>query len=312
VGWEVARALVFKAQQGVKVRMLLDGSGSAAKSAKAQVLFDFIRQGGVQLIVNPAGLTKAHLDHRKIFVMDGLVGFTGGMNIGNSYQRAWHDQQTRLRGPIVAKLQSAFLTRWKEEGGTPPSTFERVFPKLLETSKGAVARSVSHDGAGVDRNIKAAYLRAIGTAQKSIKIANPYFSDEDVIGALCQAAKRHVKVQVVLPKENDVGIMKTAAAAYYNQLIDAGVEVYEYEPRMAHEKVAIMDGLWCTAGSSNLDARSLEFNDELNWITLDAGVADIIQKTLFDVDLAQSQRMKKRTGFFSWFDGLFRSVSVWL
>ena len=142
-----------------------------------------------------------------------------------------------------------------------------------------------------DQNIKAMYLRAIATSQKSIKIANPYFTDEDVVDALRVASRRGVKVQVVLPQDNDMAIVQHASRHYYPKLVRSGVQVYEYKGRMAHEKVAVFDGRLATFGSSNLDARSLFNNDELNLIVTDERVAQDIELNLFNADLPDCDLM---------------------
>jgi cardiolipin synthase len=144
-----------------------------------------------------------------------------------------------------------------------------------------------------DHNVKAMFLRAVGTAQKSIRIANPYFTDEDIFASLCAAVRRGVRVQIILPQNNDEKLVQRASRDAYPELLKAGVEIYEYKDRMAHEKVEVIDGRWATFGSSNLDARSLTFNDELNLVVTDTGVAGDIEKRLFDVDLLNSERILK-------------------
>ncbi len=294
VGNKVADLLGKKAQEGVKVRVLVDEYGTeGADKEAAEKMIAGMRAKGVDVIVNPTNVLKAHLDHRKVLVVDGARGFTGGMNIGENYQRKWHDQQTRVEGPAVSKLQDAFLAHWKRESGADPAPDElkKLYPPLTEASGGVETYVIPHEGDSKDQNIKAAYLRAIGTAQTSIDVATPYFADKEVIASLCDAAKRGVKVRVVLPAENDVSILKRVATAAYPDLIKSGVEVYEYQGRMAHEKVATIDGQWSTFGSSNLDGRSLKENDELNAVVLDPGVAKDIKARLFDVDVAKSTRI---------------------
>lgn len=294
VGGKVVDVLCAKAKAGVKVRVLLDELGSTSDSKEKVVEYvDRLKAAGAQVIINPTPLLQGDLDHRKVLVIDGQQAFTGGMNIGNHYQREWHDQQTLVQGPAVEHLQDAFFAHWTREGGALPADSEKAkyYQPVAEVPGGSETYVVTHEGDKQDRNIKAAYLKAFGTAEKSITLANPYFADADVIKALAAAAKRGVKVQVIVPAENDMAIVKRAAQANYPDLINAGVEVYEYQGRMAHQKVAVVDGKWATVGSSNLDARSLEYNDEMNLVVLDEKFAGDVQRKMFDVDLPQSKRI---------------------
>ncbi len=284
IGQGLADLLSAKAKAGLKVRLMIDEHGSKVDDDPALVnMLNGMRASGVAIIVKKPPFLKSHLDHRKVVVIDGKVGFTGGMNIGRWYQVDWHDQQTLIKGPAVGKLQEAFVERWKSAGGSFGAE-EDLFPAIEQYPDGAETQVIQHIGKR-DQNIKAMYLRAIGTAQKSISIANPYFTDEDVIDALRSAARRGVKVQVVLPKDNDQALVQRASRASYPKLIKAGVRIYEYKGRMAHEKVAVFDGRWATFGSSNLDERSLMNNDELNLIITDYRVAQEIELRLFDADL---------------------------
>jgi len=292
-GWTVARLLADKAKAGVRVRVMVDANGSSVNTdSEVQKLLAFLKDGGVQVIVKRLAIDMSHLDHRKVLVVDGDTAFTGGMNIGQSYQKDWHDQQTLIQGPAVTALQSAFLERWRAAGGTvPDAETPDLFPPLKEVPGGADTRVVAHEGNAKDQNIRAMYLRAIGTAQASIRIANPYFMDAAVIEELGRAAKRGVTVQVVLPEDNDVAIVQRGSRAFYPDMLRAGIEIYEYQGRMAHEKVAVFDSRWSTFGSSNLDARSLRYNDELNLAVSDPGVARYIETNLFGEDLKRSKRI---------------------
>ena len=290
IGQGLAQLLEAKAKAGLKVRLMIDEHGSKVDDDKGlREMLDNMRANGIAIIVKKPPFLKKHLDHRKVVVIDGKIGFTGGMNIGSLYQIEWHDQQTLVEGPAVAKLQEAFVERWKAAGGSVGAD-EDLYPIIEEYPDGAQTQVIQHLGLR-DQNIKAMYLRAIGTAQKSIKIANPYFTDEDVVDALRHAARRGVKVQLVLPQDNDMAIVQHASRHYYPKLVKAGVQVYEYKGRMAHEKVAVFDGRWATFGSSNLDARSLFNNDELNLIVTDTRVAEDIETRLFDTDLPDCEFM---------------------
>lgn len=311
-GERVVELLCEKARAGVEVRVLLDGSGTEAYSdPRLDDFFARFRAAGVECIVNPPSLVRGHLDHRKILVVDGKLGFTGGSNIGDHYHNDWHDQQTLVRGPAVHALQEAFFRGWGREGGKMPKAQERgrFFRAGPPVASGAETYVVPHEGGSADQNIKAAYLRAIQTAERRITIANPYFTDADVLQALCNAARRGVQVQVLLPAVNDVWILRDAARGFYPDLIEAGVEVYEYQGRVAHQKVAVIDGLWTMTGSSNLDARSLRNNDELNVLALDPKFAATVQRRLFDVDLHPSRSTRIREADPSLRERLARFVS---
>jgi cardiolipin synthase len=290
IGWAVGKKLAAKAKEGVKVRVVIDQYGSAVdKDPEVQKLLAFMNANGVEARQHKSGFLTGHRDHRKVMVIDGDTGFTGGMNIGSLYQQKWHDQQTFVSGPAVADLQKAFVEKWQASGGVIPAG-EELYPPLQEVSTGVETRVVTHRG-GADQNIKAMYLRAISTAQRSIRIANPYFVDPEIVKVLVKAAGRGVKVQIVEPEDNDMKIVQRGSRAFYPDLLKAGVEIYEYQGRMAHEKVAVMDGYWVTCGSSNLDSRSLVVNDELNLMVFDAGLARYVESQLFDNDIKNSKRI---------------------
>lgn len=290
IGQDFADLLVERAKAGVRVRIVIDKYGSDADNQQGvKDILGFLNKNGVTALVNRASKTGRR-DHRKVMVIDGTTAFTGGMNVGRDYQVNWHDQQTYIAGPVVAKIQEAFLANWRAAGGDAPSPSENLFPALQEYPNGAEARVVTHWGQK-DRNIMAMYLKAFATAQRSIRIADPYFADPDVVDTLCAAARRGVKVQVVMPQDNDVAIVQHAARGYYPKLLKAGVEIYEYRGRMAHEKVAVIDTYWSTFGSSNLDSRSLWYNDELNIAATDPELAGYIETNLFDKDIQNSDHI---------------------
>jgi len=294
IGWGLARKLAAKAKEGVQVRLLVDFYGSGVKKgAEIQKLLAFLRESGAEALTNDSARWTGSRDHRKVMVIDGELGFAGGMNIGGHYQVDWHDQQSFISGPAVARLQDSFLEHWAEAGGAVQEKDRAEFyPELKEIPGGVEARVVCHRG-NEDRNIKAMYLRAFHTAQRSIRVAAPYFGDPDIVDALSAAAARGVRVQIVLPALNNKKIAMQSSRSFYPQLLKAGAEVYEYQGRMAHQKVAVIDGLWSSFGSSNLDSRSLKNNDELNVVALDAGLAGRIGSDMFDKDLPQSLRILK-------------------
>lgn len=295
-GWEFARKLAAAADRGCEVRVLIDpiGSVSTGTGATDPKLLAFLKEHGVQTAVYGAGALGNRLNHRKILVVDGSRGFTGGMNIGDDYSAHWHDTHLELSGPAVAGLHGSFLAQWRGQGGGESKV---AFAPPAASGRSA-ARVISHTG-NEDRNLQLAYLRAIDTAQSSIRIANPYLTDPEVMNHLIAAAKRGVKVQLVLPAINDAGMVHELERSWYQALNDAGAEVFEYPDRMAHEKVATFDGKVSTIGSSNLDARSLLSNDECNVWSADSAVAAELDRRLFDADIAVSTRITEyRPGIF--------------
>ncbi len=289
-GWEMAKHLADAAKRGCDVKVIYDPMGSAHTDGKAtdQKLYQYMRDAGVQVIAQTPGPMADHLTHRKITVVDGQTGFIGGMNVGENYSTRWHDCHSEVKGQGVADLQKLFVEQWKADGGTlKPGEEQKLFPKLSDVGTTS-ARMVGHVGRD-DQNMKLGYLRAIDTAQKEIKIASPYFSDPDVVAHLKQAVARGVDVTVVLPHTNNQKFEQDAERAMYSDMVKSGIKVYEYSGRpMAHDKVATFDGKLATIGSSNLDARSLDNNDEANVWSDDPKVAATLNQQLFGVDLTQS------------------------
>ena len=299
-GWEMAHRLMaaakgdaFKNRKPVKVRVLYDAQGSKKTDP---ALFQEMRNAGVEVVCQPSGVLLGHLTHRKIIVIDGKVGFIGGMNVGDAYRYVWHDVHSRVRGPEVAQLQRLFLEQWKAHGGQiQPREEARLFPKLRSHADGVRARVVGHKGLS-DRQLKFAFLRAIDSTSKSIEILMPYFADPDIVEHLCEALRRGVSVRLILPRDCDQKHVAQAARAFYADLERAAqtpgagaLEICEYAGApMTHAKVGIFDGRLTTIGSSNLDFRSLHNNDEANlWIDCKI-LAAALRTQLFKHDAAQS------------------------
>jgi cardiolipin synthase len=282
-GREYASHLIAAAKRGVTVNVMMDGHGSKGNDA----LVAELRANGVNVNVGKTDLIGAQVDHRKVLVVDGKTGFTGGMNI-TDHDPGWRDMHSKVEGPAVQDLEKAFAARWKDETGGPLPG-KTVGAPPVAPKGGESVRVVPHTG-DQDENIRLAYMRAIDTATTSITIADPYFTDSEVMDHLTRAAARGVAVKVVWPAQNDEPTARAVARAHYQQLIDAGIQVYEYQPAMAHQKVAVIDGKFATIGSSNLDARSLRADHELNVMTVDPVFAGKLEGAI-DGDIAQSTRM---------------------
>jgi cardiolipin synthase len=299
-------------KKGANVRWMLDEFGTNdGQEVEAKKMMGKMRDLGIDLTVNDTPGTVSELNHRKIAVLMNrtptavgtAVGYTGGMNIGNHYQgrgidgheHGWHDQTNRVQGPAVALLLEAVLQNWERDGGKHyPEADEIAAMRAAcaaspEVPGGVDTWVIPHNGSGEDRNIKFAYLRAMATAKDTIRIANPYWGDRDIIDGLIKAAKDGVDVRVYFPAENDQAIMARTARAAYELLAEAGVKVFEV-PGMSHLKVGAFDDV-VMAGSSNLDSRSLEFNDELNLLWRGRAAAEDVQARLFGPDEARSKRI---------------------
>ncbi|HEY3999904.1 MAG TPA: phosphatidylserine/phosphatidylglycerophosphate/cardiolipin synthase family protein, partial [Candidatus Xenobia bacterium] len=285
----------------VAVRILYDDFGSSLSNGQRTDprVYQFLRDHGVEIAAHPPGPLGNHLDHRKIMVLDGTTGYIGGMNVGNEYRDLWHDVHSRVTGPVVNDLQRLCNEQFKEfVGPIPPSEEAAMFPRLAAPPNAKPTRVIGHIGHR-DRNLKMTYLRAIQTATQRICIADPYFSDPDIVDALAAAAKRGVQVDIVVPKYNNHKLEGAASRHDYDKLQAAGARVHEYYGRvMAHDKVAIFDNHLATIGSSNLDMRS-DWDDEANVWVEDPAVVDDLYKNLFQKDFTKSEDMagyKPRVG----------------
>jgi cardiolipin synthase len=278
---QVAEALARKAEQGIEVRVLLDASGSSRMDDK---LFERMKKAGVKLAkyrpLRFSNLARVNSrDHRKIVVVDGRIGFVFGHGIaeewvGNAQDKNhWRDTGARLEGPIVGALQSAFTENWVEETGEV-LVGERFFPKLQPA--GSIAAHLAyHFNHGSVSAVDLLYRIAFVSAQKQLWIQNPYLAADDaMLDLIGQAAERGVDVRVMLPGEiTDAQIVRHAGHSHFANLLRRGVKIYEYQKTLNHQKVMIIDGLWSHLGSTNLDNRSFESNDEVSLGIVDPEIA---------------------------------------
>ncbi len=275
-------ALIERAQHGVKVHVMVDGMGMLKFKQADQ---DRLLAGGVQYIVYgrehwwEVKPNINHRTHRKLLIIDGHLGFTGGMCIdddwtGNATQvDHWREIQLQAEGPVVREMQSVFTTNWLQ-------TTSRLlvgpdyFPAEIPPRTGARALCYK-SGPGEDpENARISYLLGIASARKSIRIQHAYFVPDDLaLGMLLDARKRGVEVDVIIPAHNDSSFGRAASRSRWGKLLAAGVRFHQYEPAMYHCKMMIVDDLFLTIGSVNFDNRSFGINDEVAVNTLDAGVA---------------------------------------
>ncbi|MGZ5085976.1 MAG: cardiolipin synthase [Usitatibacter sp.] len=314
VGRQFAAALAERARAGLDVRLIYDAAGSF-KTPKE--FFGELAASGVKVVeYNPlspgtvltSGLEELnHRDHRKLTVVDTRVAFVGGINISSVYgstsnplakddnlpfdQRPWRDMQSRIEGPVVADLERAFLAQWAAQKKEDAVQDKAYFPQL--SAQGShVVRVI--EGSPSQQNVNAMYvalISAIENAEKEVRIMNPYFvPHESLCNALENAARRGVDVRLVLPSHSDSRLAYHAGRSYYGDLLEAGVRIFERNDRMLHAKAAIVDGVWSTVGSTNLDWRSLLYNDEINIVVIGPEFAAQMNR-VFGQDLKESEEI---------------------
>jgi cardiolipin synthase A/B len=285
----------------VRVNLLYDGVGSLGTPVE---YFERLRQAGVQVCeyapVNPLRATRGwqlnNRDHRKILVVDGATGFTGGINISSVYlsgsfarrrkppvQDGWRDTHVEVRGPAVHDLQQLFVQTWEDQcGGMDQADY---FPTIRPAGDKVVRVIAGQPG---DNEVYAALLSAIERAQRSVYLTVGYFvPDPRTLEALERAALRGVDVRLALPGVSDFWAPLHAGRSHYSRLLASGVRIYERRDALLHAKTAVIDGVWSTVGSTNVDWRSFALNAEANVEVLDAAFAARMQE-LFWTDLQHS------------------------
>jgi cardiolipin synthase len=298
IGREFAQALSERARAGVKVHVLLDWVGSAKMDENA---LTEMKQAGVEVerFHEPEWWRPWRLNnrtHRKVLVVDGMVGFTGGVGIADQWRGDaqdvdhWRDTHFRAEGPVVAQMQAVFNDNWLKATGRVLDG-EAYFPQLAPRGTQA-AQMFSSSPTGGSESMHLMYLMVITAARHSIELSSSYFvPDELAVGALVEAAKRGVRVRIIVPGTTiDSETVRKASRALWGPMLAAGVEIWEYQPTMFHCKVLIADGLLVSVGSTNFDNRSFSLNDEANLNVLDASFAQQ-QRAVFEADLKRSKRI---------------------
>jgi cardiolipin synthase A/B len=308
VGRKFSDLLLKKQAEGVQVNLIYDSVGSITNPAS---FFQRLRDGGVQVVAfNPVNPFKAqgewllvHPDHRKILIVDGKIAITGGINISSVYSSRpsggdegegaplpWRDTDVRIEGPAVAEFQKLFLETWSKQNG-PERSGRDYYPKLKE--EGTALVQVIGSAPGTDNRITfIAYVAAITFAENSIHLTNAYFiPDDQILKAFTDAARRGVDVRIILPGTTDSTLALYAAQYNYSELLESGVKIYERRNALLHAKTAVIDGVWSTVGSTNLDYWSLLSDDEVNAVILSREFAAEMEKS-FARDLAESHQIK--------------------
>jgi cardiolipin synthase len=298
IGQEFADVLAERARAGVKVHVLLDGVGSGKIDER---YIEQMKQAGVQLerYNPPRFYTVGRLNnrtHRKLLVIDGTIGFTGGVGIADQWTgnaqdpQHWRDTHFRLEGPAVAQMQSAFMDNWTEVTGDVLHG-EDYFPPLKRVGA-QLAQIFTSSPGGASDSMQLMYLLSIAAARRDVVLSASYFVPDNVeVKTLVEALKRGVKVRIIVPGPHmDASIVRRASRARWGELLEAGAEIYEYGPTMFHCKVMVVDDVWTSVGSTNFDNRSFAVNDEANLNIYDRDFARA-QVRIFEQDLKQSRRI---------------------
>ena len=316
-GEEFARRLIARAKAGVRVNVLYDSFGSIGTPAS---YFDHLRANGVNVCeYNPVRrlgnlLSRAlHLrDHRKLMVVDGRIGFIGGVNISPVYSAGssvlaalmgpeaagidarkpgWRDTHVRVEGPIVAQLQRLFMRHWSKHSSIALRG-THYFPPLAPVGTQRVALAACD--AGRRRNpFYRALLSALDASQHRIYLTTAYLvPTRRLMRAIVRAARRGVDVHLLLPGVSDFWAPLQAGRSHYSRLLRAGVHLHELHDTLLHAKTCVIDGLWTTVGSSNLDWRSFLHNAEANLVVVDAGLG-VEMERVFMQDIARSKEIDR-------------------
>lgn len=305
VGRHFVELLIGKQRSGVQVNLIYDSVG-AINTPKE--FFNPLKESGVNVLefnpINPLnarnGWQVNRRDHRKLLIVDGQVAFVGGINISSVYSSGsfgrsrssknntpWRDTHLQMAGPVVSEFQKLFMATWSEQKGEPlaPGNY---FPE--PASKGnEVVRAIGSSPEEPYSQIYVTLLSAINSAETQVSLTNAYFvPDPQLLAALKEAVQRGVDVRLLLPEKIDSVLVFYASRSYYDELLSAGVKIYERQGALLHAKTALIDGVWSTVGSTNLDWRSFLHNQEIDAVMLGQDFGAQMQ-ALFEKDLESSK-----------------------
>ncbi len=316
-GEELLSRLVKRRREGVRVNLAFDSAGCFGTSRR---VFEALKRDGISLLEHHPlshlttwlGSAFQRRNHRKLMIIDGRTGFIGGLNISGVYAGSsplksgvsesdddtedafakadWRDTHVRVQGPVVNELQQLFVDQWKRHNGRGPGGTASYFPipHMAGSQRAGVAAAECGPG---HNDFYRALLAAVNTARHKVLITTAYFvPPRRLLRALTAAAQRGVDVQLVLPGRSDFWAPIHAGRWHFGHLLRSGIRIHERHDRLLHAKTAVIDGVWATVGSSNLDWRSLVHNAEANLVVLDAPFAQRLE-AMFWQDVAQSREV---------------------
>ncbi|WP_235471515.1 cardiolipin synthase [Herbaspirillum hiltneri] len=310
-GKQFADLLIDRQKHGVQVNLMYDSVGTLGTPRE---FFQPLIDAGIQVLefnpVNPAQARKGwevnQRDHRKLLIVDGKTAFVGGINISSVYSSGsfrkrkpkeednpnkvpWRDTQVRMDGPVVAEFQKMFIDTWQKQHG-PELAKKNYYPKI--DNKGPeIVRGIGSAPEDPYSVIYATFISAIQHAESKVYLTNAYFiPDPQLREALKDAVKRGVDVRLVLPSKSDSALVLNASRSFYTELLEGGVRIYERQDALLHSKTAIIDGVWSTIGSTNLDWRSFIYNQEINAVILGPQFG-VQMQAMFERDLDASKEI---------------------
>lgn len=304
IGERFRHALVAAAGRGVRVCVLYDSFGSLTLPSSFWTPLQVC--GGRAIEFNPISPISSRFritgitfrDHRKLLVVDGHIGFTGGINLALQWASPedggdnWRDDAIEVRGPATQELRALFFRTWSKTGGLSPGDAHASFIKNPRPKRVWVI--ADRFNVHPDRSIRRAYIWAIRRARRSVDIASAYFLPGPLLfRAIRQACKRGVRVRILIPEQSDVWIVAQTTNSMIRRMLARGVQVYAYRPRVLHTKTAIIDDRLVTIGSHNLDAISRNFSLECNLAVDDPTFAKTVRAS-FERDLEESNLMDTR------------------
>jgi len=325
IGHEFALRLMAKQRSGVQVNLIYDSVGSIGTPAE---FFAGLKESGINVLefnpINPANVRKDwnlnERDHRKLLIVDGKVAFLGGINISSVYSKGsfsrskarariklakgdsnkakptksktdipWRDTHLKVAGPVVAEFQKMFIDTWQQQKGEPLAA--KDYLPVLANQGNEVVRAIGSTPDEPYSQIYATLISAINSAETQVYLTNAYFvPDPLLLATLKDAVARGVVVKLLLPEKTDSDLVYYTSRSYYDELLSAGVQIYEHKVAILHAKTALIDGVWSTVGSTNLDWRSFVNNQEINAVMLGQEFGDQMQRMFYD-DLAVSNHI---------------------
>ena len=307
IGRQFSDLLLEQQGRGVQVNVIYDSVGGFSTP---KAFFERLTAGGIEVLefnpVNPLAAKAPWLinnrDHRKLLVVDGRTAFIGGINISSVYASgsasrrdkegagsnvAWRDTHIQIDGPVVGEMQKLFMATWEKQRGNPLAA--KVYFPALQPRGNDIVRAIGSTPDDPYSLIYLTLISAIGNAEKQVHLTNAYFvPDRQLLKALTDAASRGVDVKLILPSHSDSAVVFHAGRSHYSSLLEGGVKIYERSGALLHSKTAVVDGVWSTVGSTNLDWRSFLDNDEVNAVIIgrDFGLK---MQAVFAADLAASE-----------------------